>query len=136
MQLDSCPRCGRAVDWAGRGRRPLWCSQACRRAAYEERRASASGAIAVRVVEREKVIERVRTESREPTAQDCVKRVLESPRACREVMNGLAAEASQGRLHSGAHTATVAAIERLVQAMIDSGTARSADGRATRFTGT
>jgi len=122
LPLNSCPRCGRAVDWAGRGRRPLWCSQACRRAAYEERRASASGAIAVRVVEREKVIVRVRTEYREPTAQDCVKRVLESPRACREVMNGLAAEASQGRLHTGAPTATVAAIERLVQAMIDSGT--------------
>ncbi len=124
MELDSCPRCGRAVDWAGHGRRTLWCSQACRRAAYEERRASASGAIAVRVVEREKVIERVRTEYREPTAQDCVKRVLESPRACREVINGLAAEASEGRLHSGAHTATVAAIERLVQAMINSGTRR------------
>lgn len=122
MQLDSCPGCGRAVYWAGRGRRPLWCSQACRRAAYEGRRASASGAIAVRVVERERVIERVRTEYRGPTAQDCVKRVLESPRACREVINGLAAEASQGRLHSGAHTATVAAIERLVQALIDSGT--------------
>jgi len=75
----------------------------------------------VRVVEREKVIVRVRTEYREPTAQDCVKRVLESPRACREVMNGLAAKASQGRLHSGAHSATVAAIERLVQAMIDPG---------------
>jgi len=59
MQLDSCPRCGRAVDWAGRGRRPLWCSQACRRAAYEKRRASASEGIAVRVVQREKVIERV-----------------------------------------------------------------------------
>ncbi len=59
MELDSCPRCGRAVDWSGHGRHPLWCSQACRRAAYEERRASASGAIAVRVVQREKVIERV-----------------------------------------------------------------------------
>ncbi len=53
-----------------------------------------------------------------------MKRVLESPRACREVINGLAAEASQGRLHSGAHTATVTAIERLVQAMINSGTRR------------
>jgi len=40
----------------------------------------------------------------------------------RDVMNGLVAEASQGRLHSGAHTATVAAIARLMQAMIDSGT--------------
>ena len=35
-------------------------------AAYEERRAARSGAIAVRLVEREKVTERVRTQLREP----------------------------------------------------------------------
>jgi len=122
MQLDPCPRCGRAVDWAERGRRPLWCSQACRRAAYEERRASASGAIAVRVVEREEVTERVGTQLREPTVAECVERVLASPRACREVVNGLTVKAVHGRLDSGAHAATVAAIERLVQTLINSGT--------------
>lgn len=122
MKIDSCPRCGLAVEWAGRGRRPIWCSQACRRAAYEERRAAASGAVAVRVIEREKVTERVRTQLREPTVQECVERVLASPRACREVVNGIAVQAADGHLGSGAHTATVAAIERLVQALINSGT--------------
>jgi hypothetical protein len=112
------------VEWAGRGRRPIWCSQACRRAAYEERRAAASGAVAVRVIEREKVTERVRTQLREPTVQECVERVLASPRACREVVNGIAVQAADGRLDSGAHTATVAAIERLAQALINSGTNR------------
>ncbi len=121
MQADSCPRCGRPVEWAGRGRRPFWCSQVCRRAAYEERRAARSGAIAVRLVEREKVTERVRTQLREPTSAECVERVLASPRACREVVNGLTAQAVRGHLDSGAHTATIAAIERLVQALINSG---------------
>jgi len=114
---------GAVAQWIGRGAVDALSGahKACRRPAYEGRRAAASGAIAVRVVQRETVIESVRTEYLEPTAQDCVKRVLESPRACHEVVNGLAAEASQGRLHSGAHTATVAAIGRLVQAMTDSG---------------
>jgi len=85
MQIGLCPRWGGAVDWAGRGRRPVWCSRGCRRAAYEERRASASGAIAVRVVEREQVTERVRTQLRELTVQECVQRVLVSPRASRAV---------------------------------------------------
>ncbi len=52
MDVESCPRCGRPVHWTGRGRRARWCSPACRRAAYEERRAAATGAIAVRVVQR------------------------------------------------------------------------------------
>ena len=121
MQADSCPRCGRPVEWAGHGRRSVWCSQVCRRAAYEERRAARSGAIAVRVVEREKVTERVRIQLREPTLAECVERVLASPRACREVVNGLTVNAVHRRLDSGAHAAT-AAIERLVQTLINSGT--------------
>jgi len=76
----------------------------------------------VRVVEREKVTERVRTQLREPTSAECVERVLASPRACREVVNGLTAQAVRGHLDSGAHTATIAAIERLVQTLINSGT--------------
>jgi len=74
------------------------------------------------VVEREKVTERVRTQPREPTPAECVERVLASPRACREVVNGLTAQAVHGHLGSGAYTATVAAIERLVKALINSAT--------------
>ena len=33
-----CPRCGDPVMWAGRGRRPRWCSTACRQRAKEARR--------------------------------------------------------------------------------------------------
>ncbi len=42
---------------------------------------AATGAIAVRVVQRET--------TREPSSAECVTRVLASPRACREVLNGL-----------------------------------------------
>jgi len=75
----------------------------------------------VRVVEREKVTERVRIQLREPTLAECVERVLASPRACREVVNGLTVNAVHRRLDSGAHAAT-AAIERLVQTLINAGT--------------
>ncbi len=81
MDGETCPRCGGSVHWSGRGRRARWCSPACRRAAYEERRAAATGAIAVRIVQRET--------TREPSPAECVTRVLASPRACREVLNGL-----------------------------------------------
>ena len=71
MDAETCPRCGGPVHWSGRGRRARWCSHTCRRAAYEERRAAATGAIAVRVVQRET--------TREPSPAECVTRVLASP---------------------------------------------------------
>lgn len=121
MQARECPRCGRLVEGLGRGRPPVWCSQRCRRSAYEERRAAAAGAIAVQVVEREMVVERVNTRLREPTVQECVQRVLASPRACREVVNGLAVLAEAGGMDSGGHTATVTAVRRLSLAVNSSG---------------
>ena len=71
----------------------------------------------MRVVERETVIERVRTRLREPTVQDCVLRVLASPRACREVVNGLTMLAERGGMDSGEHKATVEAVRRLSLAL-------------------
>ncbi len=84
----------------------------CHRGAYEERRAAATGAIAVRVVQRQT--------TREPSPAECVTRVLASPRACREVLNGLTtlvANGPAGQLDSGAHTATLTALERLVHTL-------------------
>lgn len=79
----TCLRCGTA--WTGpRGGRPRkWCSTACRRAAYEERRAAASGAIAVREV----VLERVVSHDHDLT--ECAKRVSESSGACRRLLRAL-----------------------------------------------
>src|SRR5271168_684539 len=95
-----CPRChGQLPTAVGRGRPRLWCSQACRRAAYEERRAAGSGAIGLRI---ERVVERVEkpvwcVEYRDriieqpappPDLADASAIVLASPRACRAVLEG------------------------------------------------
>jgi hypothetical protein len=78
----TCLRCGAA--WVGRpgGRPRKWCSQRCRRAAYEERRAAAAGAIAIR-----EVVRQGRDEDHGLTT--CALRVADSPAACRRVIRSL-----------------------------------------------
>lgn len=88
----TCPRCGKDVQRKATGRPPIWCSQACRRAAYEERRAAASGAIAVEVVDR--------VETREHPLNTCVDRTLESPAGCRRVIYESARLGREGILQS------------------------------------
>lgn len=77
----TCPRCGNEVprSTSGRGRPRVWCSHRCRRAAYEERRAAANGAIAIEVVARHT----------EPPWDETIARVLASPVACRKVVREL-----------------------------------------------
>lgn len=76
-----CPRCAEPIlpNASGRGRPRVWCSQVCRRAAYEERRAAATGAIA-----KEVVVKRV-----EPPWEETIERVLQSPKACKQVLRSL-----------------------------------------------
>ena len=88
----TCPRCGKDVQRKPTGRPPIWCSQACRRAAYEERRAAARGAIAVEVVDR--------LEAHEHPIGTCVDRTLASPAGCRRVIYELARLARDGTLQS------------------------------------
>ena len=124
-----CPRCRTELPApAGRGRRRLWCSQKCRRAAYEERRAARSGAIGLRV---ERVVERVEkpvwcVEYRDrvvevipppPETTQAAAIVLTSPRACRVVLDSLTDAATLGTLHRGEHAATVRAAARLLTAL-------------------
>ncbi len=111
MADKKCPRCGDSLPLPPpfpRPGRPLtWCSQRCRRAAYEERRAAARGAIAVRteIIERpvERVVERVRIEkqievrTKHLTAAEAAQVVLGSPRACATVLETLATETLEGR---------------------------------------
>ena len=89
IQERSCPRCGAIIHevWprpAGRPRR--WCSPRCRRAASEERRAAANGAIAVEYLQVER------------TLDDQVRAVLESPAACRRIIRDLRERAENGQL--------------------------------------
>lgn len=111
MAAKQCPRCGEALPPPPAsprpGRPPTWCSQRCRRAAYEERRAAANGAIAVRteIIEKpvERIVERVRIEKQVEvrtkylTAAEAAQVVLGSPRACATVLETLAAETREGR---------------------------------------
>jgi hypothetical protein len=118
-----CPRCGTEVPsstWPPKPGRPaVWCSQQCRRAAYEERRAAKNGAVAVRVevVEKsvERIVERVRIETRDVPSSpaEAAQIVLQSPRACRTVLESLTAEVDSGRLDTGAHAPTLRAAKRL-----------------------
>lgn len=85
----SCPRCGiTIVDVFPRlpGRPKRWCSAKCRRAAYEERRAAAAGAIAIEYVPVDVPLE------------DHVTAVLTSPAACRRVVRDLRERHDAGEL--------------------------------------
>ncbi|GGF35124.1 hypothetical protein GCM10011519_05710 [Marmoricola endophyticus] len=84
-----CPRCGTAMNEvvprpAGRPRR--WCSARCRRAASEERRAAAAGAIGKEFVPVELSLE------------EHVRIVLDSPKGCRRVLRGIRERTKAGLL--------------------------------------
>lgn len=100
---ETCPRCGTSFYESlprkpGRPRR--WCSQACRRAASEERRAAANGAIAVEHV---------------PVAvslDEHVRAVLDSPAACRRVLRGVRERAKAGLLQDARWSSVQSEIDR------------------------
>lgn len=118
MNEQLCPRCGEVMPAASTGRPRKWCSQRCRRAAYEERRAASSGAIALEVREIERVREIPQASKKEPTIQECVDRVLASPRACKSVIEGLTAQADAGKFDSGSHTPLISPIRKLLMAVV------------------
>jgi hypothetical protein len=51
-QTLACGWCGSQIVLASTGRTPKWCSDSCRHRAWETSRAAATGAVAVRVVDR------------------------------------------------------------------------------------
>jgi hypothetical protein len=124
-----CPRCGALIEAAsGRGRPRLWCSQRCRRGAYEERRAAQNGAIAVRIEVVEKTVKKVLYRERDravaassPSPQDAIQALLNSPHACAILLDSLAAKAVKGDLRSSEHAPTIEAAESLLLAFRLSG---------------
>lgn len=79
-----CARCGSRLDTPKTTGRPrLYCSPACRKAAYEDRRAKRPGAVQVRFVE--KVI----TEQVVHPEAECVRTVLSQNQHIAEVISGL-----------------------------------------------
>lgn len=87
----SCSFCaGPMPPPAGRGRPAVYCSGACRKAAHEARRTARPGAFEV------KVVDRVVVESHDLAG--CVNRVIDSPAACRRVLQALTRLAADGTL--------------------------------------
>lgn len=109
--MTTCPRCGKPVSRSPTGRPATWCSQTCRRAAYEERRAADRGAIAVQVVERVKVIDH--------DLSECVARVTNSPSATRKVLQAMAVLARAGVLSGHQEWASAnTAADRLAETIV------------------
>lgn len=92
------------------GRPATWCSDRCKRAAYEERRAAANGAIAVKVVEKVVVQDA-------HDISECASRVMESPVACRRVLDHLAQVAATDQLRDPKWDATIRSLNNLVLAI-------------------
>jgi len=113
-----CPRCGSSVLVKATGRPARWCSQRCRRAAYEERRAAAAGAIAVDVVETITTTEHAHDE--------CVRRVRASPVAVRKVLTHLTKLLAEDGLHDPKWASTVDSAVVLARAV---GTGSGASAR-------
>lgn len=96
-----CARCGSALPAAAATGRPrVYCSPACRKAAYEDRRARKPEAFQVRVVDRtiERTIETTRTVDEGHDLLECVRRVAASPRAVTNILASLAGAALTGTL--------------------------------------
>ena len=101
----TCPRCGAKV-WRStvptRGRRQIWCSTNCRRAAHAERVAAQRAGAAIRVVEVPRAVVRVPqaqvVAARPLTPGEATARVLSDTAALAEVLRSLTVQARQKKL--------------------------------------
>ncbi|MCW2545876.1 MAG: hypothetical protein JWN96_336 [Mycobacterium sp.] len=92
----TCARCGDPLPIRSRSATPAGhpCgSQRCRRAAYEERRAAANGAIGIELVRTPPV-------EKEHDLTVCAHRASQSPAACRRILLAPAALARDGELRN------------------------------------
>lgn len=111
MEKAACPRCGGPMPQPRPTGRPArWCSDRCKRAAYEERRAAANGAIGVKIVEWV-------VEQDAHGVSECAERVMASPVACRRVLDHLAELARAGQLHDPKWDSTVRSLTNLIVAV-------------------
>jgi hypothetical protein len=103
----SCPRCGLPIDAPfpddepRRGRRRIWCSTACRRAAHAERAAAERAGTAVRVIEVPRyspAVVRPVIVPRPPTTEDIEIHVLNDPDHCAWVLAQITARARRKEL--------------------------------------
>ena len=112
----TCAWCGASVTVAKRGRVPKWCSATCRHRAWEQRRAAASGLVAIEVVERP--VEVVRTVTKVERVVVDVPRTV-SPTSTREwaaQLEDLADQLDRGRIYDRDVGALMPAMSALVAA--------------------
>ncbi|MBA2640858.1 MAG: hypothetical protein H0U77_12920 [Nocardioidaceae bacterium] len=103
----TCPRCGQPFyvpSTPRRGRPQQWCSQPCRWAGYEERRAAKNGVIAIEYVEKP---------APTITLDEHVAAVLDSPAASRNVLRQLRTRAEDGKLDEAKWSSVSDELERL-----------------------
>ncbi len=102
-----CPRCGLPIDTPlpgdrpRRGRRRIWCSTACRRAAHAERAAAERTGTAIRVIEVPRLspaVVRPVLIPRPPTSEDIEIHVLNDPDHCAWVLAQITARARRKEL--------------------------------------
>lgn len=102
-----CPRCGLPIeaplpgDTPRRGRRRIWCSTTCRRAAHAERAAAQRTGTAVRVIEvprRSPAVVRPVLVPRPPTTEDIAIHVLNDADHCAWVLTQITARARRKEL--------------------------------------
>jgi len=99
QSLTECVRCGTTLPAsASTGRPRVYCSAACRKAAYEDRRAGRDGAVKVQLVDRVIVqtVERVERVQHPPA--ECVTMVLADPALARKVLRGLSQQVGSKRI--------------------------------------
>jgi endogenous inhibitor of DNA gyrase (YacG/DUF329 family) len=92
-----CPRCRELVPVRRTGRPAKWCSERCRRAASEEKRAAERGAIAKEVVPQVQVLQPVLRCDQcysHDTGEKCLHRVTGSPASMAYVLENLTERAS------------------------------------------
>jgi hypothetical protein len=128
-----CIRCGAWLPQPPTTGRPrLYCGPACRKAAYDDRRARKPEAFLVRVVDRT-VVETVETISTVDEGHDiieCVRRVCGSPRAVTNVLSALSGLVLTGTIRLDGKWAPAArAITELLRAIRDSSEPSSWRGR-------
>lgn len=98
---DLCARCQTELPPPkATGRTRIYCSPACRKVAYEDRRAKRPGAVQTLLVDRIifKTIQQTITRDREPSRSRCVQNVLADPTAVHLVLIGLSRQVGAKKL--------------------------------------
>lgn len=96
--LTECVRCGRPLVTASTGRPRVYCTPACRKAAYEDRRAGRAEAVKVQLVDRVIVQTIERVERVQHPRAECVTLVLADPALTRRVLMGLSSQVNSQRI--------------------------------------